>query len=54
MWTYFKPNFSKCRANEALLNCGLCAERGTVRTSTTQVAPCTRSRWMNSSVVRVE
>jgi hypothetical protein len=54
MWTYFKPNFFKYRANEALLNCGLCAERGTVRTSTTQVGPCTRSRWINSSIVRVE
>ena len=39
---------------EALLNCGLCAERGAVRTSTTQVPPCTRGRWMNSSIMRVE
>ena len=47
-------SFLDDRANESLSNCGLCAERGTVRTSTTQVAPCTRSRWMNSSIERVE
>src|SRR6266446_5624156 len=37
-----------------LLNCGLRAERGTVRTSTTRVTPCARSSSMNSSIGRVE
>src|SRR5467141_3597164 len=37
-----------------LLNCGLRAERGTARTSTTRVTPCARSSSMNSSIGRVE
>src|SRR6185436_16207559 len=52
--TYPKPAFFSARGNEALLNCGLCRERGTVRTSTTRDTPCACSRRMNSSRVRVE
>src|SRR6267143_247353 len=40
--------------SDVLLNCGLRAERGTVRTSTTRVTPCARSSSMNSSIGRVE
>src|SRR2546423_11949588 len=42
------------RGSEVLLNCGLRAERGTVRTSATRVTPCARSSSMNSSIGRVE
>src|SRR6267378_7795159 len=48
------PAFFNDRGSEVLLNCGLRAERGTVRTSTTRVTPCARSSSMNSSIGRVE
>src|SRR5258708_21489291 len=48
------PAFFNDRGSEVLLNCGLRAERGTVRTSATRVTPCARSSSMNSSIGRVE
>src|SRR5712692_2495208 len=46
--------FFNDRGRDVLLNCGLRAERGTVRTSATRVTPCARSSSMNSSIGRVE
>lgn len=40
--------------NASVLNCGLCRERGTVRTSTNCVTPWAESNSMNSSIGRVE
>src|SRR6185503_21228414 len=51
---YPKPAFFNANGNELLLNCGLCRERGTVRTSTTRDTSCTCSKRMNSASVRVE
>ena len=51
---YLKPAFFNDRGSEALLNCGLCRERGIVRTSATQVTLCAWRRPMNSPSVRVE
>src|SRR5438046_2504336 len=48
------PAFFSDRGSDVLLNCGLRAERGTVRTSTTRVTPCARSSSMNSSIGCVE
>src|SRR5256885_761416 len=48
------PAFFSDLGREVWLNCGLRAERGTVRTSTTRVTPCARSSSMNSSIGRVE
>src|SRR2546430_11139960 len=48
------PAFFSDRGSDVLSNCGLRAERGTVRTSTTRVTPCARSSSMNSSIGRVE
>src|SRR2546428_5082835 len=48
------PAFFSDLGSDVLLNCGLRAERGTVRTSTTRVTPCARSSSMNSSIGRVE
>src|SRR5712692_2986059 len=48
------PAFFNDRGRDVLLNCGLRAERGTVRTSATRVTPCARSSSMNSSIGRVE
>src|SRR6185503_13030139 len=51
---YPKPAFFNANGNELLLNCGLCRERGTVRTSTTRDTSCTCSKRTNSASVRVE
>src|SRR5947209_12678909 len=48
------PAFFSDLGREVWLNCGLRAERGTERTSTTRVTPCARSSSMNSSIGRVE
>src|SRR5436189_146407 len=48
------PAFFSDLGSDVLLNCGLRAERGTERTSTTRVTPCARSSSMNSSIGRVE
>src|SRR5438477_3343183 len=48
------PAFFSDRGSDVLLNCGLRAERGTVRTSTTRVTPCARSSSMNSPIGCVE
>src|SRR5947208_15837294 len=48
------PAFFSDRGSDVLLNCGLRAERGTVRTSTTRVTPCARSNSMNSPIGCVE
>src|ERR1700694_1317328 len=48
------PAFFNDLGSDVLLNCGLRAERGTVRTSTTRVTPWARSSSMNSSIGRVE
>ena len=48
------PAFFNDRGNEVLLNCGLCRERGTVRTSTTLETPWAFRRWTNSASERVE
>src|SRR5437870_8128044 len=48
------PAFFNVRGSDVLLNCGLCAERGTVRTSTTRLTACARSSSMNSPIGRVE
>src|SRR3989442_2851552 len=48
------PAFFSDLGSAVLSNCGLRAERGTVRPSTTRVAPCARSSSMNSSIGRVE
>src|SRR5216684_6696816 len=48
------PAFFNDLGSDVLLNCGLRAERGTVRTSATRVTPCARSSSMNSSIGRVE
>src|SRR2546427_10857738 len=48
------PAFFSDLGSDVLSNCGLRAERGTVRTSTTRVTPCARSSSMNSSIGRVE
>src|SRR2546430_15928894 len=48
------PAFFSDLGRDVLLNCGLRAERGTARTSTTRVTPCARSSSMNSSIGRVE
>src|ERR1700723_2898032 len=44
----------KCRASDSRLNCGLCRDRGILRTSTTRRTPCARNISMNSPIVRVE
>src|SRR5207302_2356345 len=48
------PAFFNDRGSDVLLNCGLRAERGIVRTSATRVTPCARSSSMNSPIGRVE
>src|ERR1039458_507086 len=46
----------ECRGDDnwLRLNCGLCRERGTVRTSTSRFTSCAFRSWMNSFIGRVE